>query len=63
MELSQIVDEYGGQARLATALGVDRSQINRAIKGSRKIGPALAIRIFNVTGHKLGPLAEDRDAA
>lgn len=63
MELSKIADDFGGQAGLATALGVDRSQINRVIKGSRKMGPALAVRIFNLTGHKLGPLAEDRQAA
>jgi plasmid maintenance system antidote protein VapI len=63
MELSKIAEDFGGQAQLATALGVDRSQINRVIKGSRKLGPTLAVRIFNLTGHKLGPLSEDWHAA
>lgn len=62
MELSDLVAEYGGQARLAKALDVDKSHLNRVVRGHRPLGPALAVRIFNVTGKKLGPMAEDRAA-
>lgn len=58
MELSALVEQYGGQAGLAKALGCDKSYLNRVIRGHRPLGPALAVRIFNKTGHRLGPMAE-----
>lgn len=57
MELSELVTEYGSQAALAKVLGCDRSYLNRAIKGHREIGPALAVLILNKTGKRVGPLA------
>jgi plasmid maintenance system antidote protein VapI len=62
MELSELVEKYGGQAALADALGVNRQQINRIIKGHRKVGAKLAVRIFTVTGKRVGPMAQDRAA-
>ena len=58
MELPDLVELYGSQAALAKALGCDKQQINRVINKRRPLGPALAVRIYRVTGHKLGPMAE-----
>jgi hypothetical protein len=54
MDLQTLVDAHNGQSGLATALGVNKSYINRAIKNGLK--PALAVRIYRATGHKLGPI-------
>lgn len=62
MDLSALVKEYGSQAALAKAVGCDKQQINRVLKRRRALGPTLAVRIYNATGHRLGPLAEDRAA-
>jgi len=62
MDLSELVKSYGSQAELAKALGCSKSYLNRVVKGRRPLGPALAIRIFNVTGQRLGPLNERRAA-
>lgn len=62
MNLKDLVREYGSQVALAKALGCDKSYLNRFVSGGRTISPALAIRIFNVTGNKLGPLSEERAA-
>jgi plasmid maintenance system antidote protein VapI len=58
MELSDLVEQHGGQANLAKALGVNKSHLNRVVRGHRPLGPALAIRIYNLTGQKLGPLVD-----
>jgi plasmid maintenance system antidote protein VapI len=58
MTLSALIEEYGSQAALAKALGCDKSYLNRVVKQRRPLGPALAVQIYNVTGHKLGPMAE-----
>lgn len=57
MTLSELIEAHGGQARLAKALGCDKSYVNRAARRDR-VGAALAIRIYRKTGHKLGPIAE-----
>lgn len=62
MQLSDLIDTFGGQAQLAEAVGLDRYQLNRVAKGHRKMGAAMAVQIFNKTGHKLGPLAESKAA-
>lgn len=54
MTLSELVSAHGGQAGLATALKCDKSYVNRAVKRG-KVGPALAVRIYRATGHKIGP--------
>jgi len=62
MELSDLIKEYGGQTKLAEALGVDKSHLNRVVRKHRPLGAALAVRIYNVTGHRLGPLADQQAA-
>jgi plasmid maintenance system antidote protein VapI len=59
MQLAELISAHGGQAGLAKALGCDKSYINRVIRRKRPLGPALAIRIYNATGRKLGPLKEE----
>lgn len=56
MDLSTLITAYGGQAKLARALGCDKSYINRAV--AKGLKPALAIRIYRTTGHKLGPIED-----
>lgn len=56
MTLSALIEEYGSQAALAKALGCDKSYLNRVVKLKRPLGPALAVKIYNITGHKLGPM-------
>jgi plasmid maintenance system antidote protein VapI len=63
MDLSELIEKYGGQAQFAEAVGLDRFQLNRVVKNRRPMGPKMAVQIFNVTGHKLGPLAETARAA
>jgi DNA-binding transcriptional regulator YdaS (Cro superfamily) len=54
MDLQTLITAHGGQAKLAEALGVNKSYVNRAIRGGLR--PALAIRIYRKWGHKLGPI-------
>jgi hypothetical protein len=59
MTLSELIAAYGGQARLAKALGCNKSYVNRAVKKEEsggQIGAAIAVRIYDATSHKLGPI-------
>lgn len=58
MELADLVAAEGGQAKLAKRLGCSKSYLNHVLKGRKTFGPALAVRIFQATGKKLGPLAK-----
>lgn len=58
MELADLVKAEGGQAEFARRLGCSKSYLNHVLKGRKTFGPALAIRVFNVTGQKLGPMAD-----
>lgn len=60
MELAELVEKEGGQARFAKRLGCSKSYLNHVLHGRKTFGPALAIRVFNVTGKRLGPLAKER---
>lgn len=62
MDLAKLVALYGGQTAFAKALGVDKSHINRVVKNRRPMAAALAVRIYRVTGKKLGPLADRQPA-
>jgi plasmid maintenance system antidote protein VapI len=63
MQLNDLIEKFGGQAQFAQACGLDRYQLNRVVNERRKMGAAMAVKIFNATGHRLGPMAEDRAAA
>lgn len=59
MELAQLVEAEGGQAKFAKRIGCSKSYLNHVLKGRKAFGPSLAIRIFKATGRKLGPMAKD----
>ena len=59
MELADLIARYGSQAALAKAVGVDRAAINRVVKDRRKLGASLAIKVFNATGERIGPMADE----
>ncbi len=59
MTLDEIVRHSGGQSAFARKLGVHRQELNRILRGRHKLGPSMAIRIYQQTGHKLGPLEEN----
>ncbi len=59
MELSELVEREGGQAKFAKRIGCSKSYLNHVLRGRKAFGPALAIRIFKATGKKLGPMARD----
>jgi len=59
MTLEQLIAQSGGQAKFARLIGCHPPTINRVVKGHRSLGPALALRIFKVTGHRLGALADE----
>lgn len=63
MTLSELAAANGGQAGLARRLGCSKSYLNHVLSGRKALGPRLAIRIFEATGEKLGPLegASTRD--
>lgn len=60
MTLSELIDQHGGQAAFARLVGMDRHYLNRVVKNHRPLGAAAAVQIFNVTGHRFGPLAADQ---
>ena len=60
MELSDLVKQSGGQSAFARKCGCTRQEIWRILDGRRKLGPAMAWRIFNATGERLGPYAKDQ---
>lgn len=55
MELSEVIEQVGGQSRLAEAIGCNKSYVSRACKKGRA-GPALAVRIYRKLGHRTGPI-------
>lgn len=54
MTLAELIETKGGQAKVAEALGCNKSYVSRAVKNGLK--PALAVRIYRKWGVKLGPL-------
>ena len=63
MDLQTLVAKFGTQAQFARAVGCDRHYLNHVLRGRRPMGPDLAVRIYQATGHKLGPLAKPNKAA
>jgi DNA-binding transcriptional regulator YdaS (Cro superfamily) len=58
MELAELVELEGGQAKFAKRIGCSKSYLNHVLKGRKAFGPALAIKVFKATGKKLGPMAK-----
>ena len=61
MDLQTLVAKFGTQASFARTVGCDRHYLNHVLRGRRPMGPDLAVRIYQATGHKLGPLAKPKD--
>lgn len=59
MELAELVAAEGGQAEFARRIGCSKSYLNHVLRGRKTFGPSLAVRIFKVTGKRLGPMAKD----
>lgn len=58
-KLRGLVALEGGQAKFAKRLGCSKSYLNHVLKKRKALGPALAIRVFNETGERLGPMGQD----
>lgn len=58
-KLAALVEQEGGQAKFAKRLGCSKSYLNHVLKKRKAFGPALAIRVYNETGEKLGPMSQD----
>lgn len=59
MLLADLVDQEPGKlTAFAKRVGVSKSYLCHVLKGRKPLGPSLAVKVFNATGHKIGPLAE-----
>lgn len=58
MELADLIEAEGSQAKFAKRIGCSTSYLNHVLKGRKAFGPSLAVKIFKATGKKLGPMAK-----
>jgi hypothetical protein len=61
MDLQTLVSEHDGQSALAKVLGCNKSWINRQLKKPEP-GLALALRVYQKLGRKIGPIAGATEA-
>lgn len=46
------------QSGFARRIGVSKSYLSHVLNGRKPLGPSLAVKVFNATGHKIGPLSD-----